>query len=122
MLSYFSHVQFFGTLIDCTTPGSSAYGYSRQAYYSGLPCPPPGDLPYSGIEPKSLKSPALADRFFTTGAIWEALVSKSDTTHHILLLHTPSSPGFLDTMLSCFSFSLINYTLSVAFAGYSSLP
>ena len=31
-------------------------GFSRQEYWSGLPCPPPGDLPYPGIEPRS---PAL---------------------------------------------------------------
>ena len=31
-------------------------GFSRQKYWSGLPCPPPGDLPDPGIEPKS---PAL---------------------------------------------------------------
>ena len=29
-------------------------GFSRQEYWSGLPCPPPGDLPNSGIEPGSL--------------------------------------------------------------------
>ena len=28
--------------------------FSRQEYWSGLPCPPPGDLPNSGIEPASL--------------------------------------------------------------------
>ena len=28
-------------------------GFSRQEYWSGLPCPPPGDLPNSGIEPRS---------------------------------------------------------------------
>ena len=38
----------------------------------GLPCPPPGDLPNPGIEPMSLMSPALAGRFFTTHATWEA--------------------------------------------------
>ena len=31
-------------------------GFSKQEYWSGLPCPPPGDLPYPGIEPRS---PAL---------------------------------------------------------------
>ena len=31
-------------------------GFSRQEYWNGLPCPPPGDLPNPGIEPKS---PAL---------------------------------------------------------------
>ena len=28
-------------------------GFSRQEYWSGLPCPPPGDLPHPGIEPRS---------------------------------------------------------------------
>ena len=34
--------------------------FSRQEYWSGLPCPPPGDLSDPGIEPVSLMSPALA--------------------------------------------------------------
>ena len=45
--------------------------FSRQEYQSGLPCPSPGDLPDPGIELKSLTSPALAGRFFTTSATWE---------------------------------------------------
>ena len=40
--------------------------FTRQEYWSGLPFPTPGDLPDPGIEPASLASPALADRFFTT--------------------------------------------------------
>ena len=47
-------------------------GFSRQQYWSGLSCPPPGNLPDPGIEPRSLMSPALAGRFFTTSATWEA--------------------------------------------------
>ena len=47
-------------------------GASRQEYWSGLPCSPPGDLPDQGIEPASLRSLALAGRFFTASAIWEA--------------------------------------------------
>ena len=47
-------------------------GFSRQEYWGGLPCPPPGDLPNPGVEPTSLMVPALAGRFFTTGASWEA--------------------------------------------------
>ena len=34
-------------------------GSSRQAYWSGLPCPPPGHLPNPGFKPASLLSPAL---------------------------------------------------------------
>ena len=46
--------------------------FPNQVYWSGLPCPPPWDLPDPGIKPASLMSPALAGRFFTTSAIWEA--------------------------------------------------
>ena len=48
--------------------------FSRQENWSGLPSLPPGDLPDPGIEPVSLTSPALAGRFFTTSAPWEAHV------------------------------------------------
>ena len=35
--------------------------FPRQEYWSGLPCPPPGDLLDPGVKPVSLTSPALAD-------------------------------------------------------------
>ena len=41
-------------------------GLSRQEYWSGLPFPPPEDLPDPGTEGASLLSPVLAGRFFTT--------------------------------------------------------
>ena len=42
-------------------------GFPRQEYWSGLPFPPPGDLPDAGIKPKSLlASSALAGGFFMT--------------------------------------------------------
>ena len=41
-------------------------GFSRQEYWSGLPCPPPGDLHKTEIEPKSPVSPALTCGFFIT--------------------------------------------------------
>ena len=40
--------------------------FSRQEYWSGLPFPPPGDLPNPGIKPISPASPAVAGGFFTT--------------------------------------------------------
>ena len=48
-------------------------GLPRQEHWGGLPCPPLGDLPSPGIEPMSLTSSALAGRFFTTSATWEAI-------------------------------------------------
>ena len=61
-----SVAQLCPTLCDsmaCSPPGSSVLGFFRQEYWSGLPFPPPGDLPDPGIE---LVSPALADGFVTT--------------------------------------------------------
>ena len=57
-----------GGPMDCSPPASSSMGFSRQEYWSGLPCLPPGDLPNTGIKPASLMSPALAGGFFTTSA------------------------------------------------------
>ena len=49
--------------------------FPRQAYYSGLPFPTPGDLPDPEIEPVSLASPALADGFFTTAPVGKPIDS-----------------------------------------------
>ena len=57
-------------IIACQAPLS--VGFSRQEYWSGLPCSPPGDLPNAGIEPASLMSLALAGGFFITSTTWEA--------------------------------------------------
>ena len=72
MLSCFSHVQLFATLwtVACQAPLST--GFSRQEYWSVLPCPPPRDFPVPGFEPTCLMSPALGSMFFITSATWEA--------------------------------------------------
>ena len=72
MLSHLSRVRLFATpwTVACQAPLSM--GFSKQEHWSGLPCPPPGDLPDPGFEPKSLVFPALLGRFFTPSAIWEA--------------------------------------------------
>ena len=48
-------------------------GFFRHEYWSGLPCPSPGDLFDPGIKPESLKSPALSGRFFTTSTTWKTV-------------------------------------------------
>ena len=61
--------------MDCSPEEKQApllMGWSRQEYWSWLPCLPSGDLPKPGIELVSLLSPALAGNFFTTGTILEA--------------------------------------------------
>ena len=60
--------------MDHSLPGSYlSMGFSKQEYWNGLPCPPPGDLPDPGIEPASPESLALAGGFFTASAAWGAL-------------------------------------------------
>ena len=68
VLGHFSRVQHSETLWAVACQSSVSMRFSRQEYWSGLPCPPPEDLPDAGIEPVSLMSPALAGRFFTTSA------------------------------------------------------
>ena len=60
--------------LDCSPPGSSVHGFPRQKYWRGLPFPTSGDLCNPGIKPMSLVSPALAGKFFSISAIWEAQV------------------------------------------------
>ena len=80
MLSHFSHVLRV-TLWTAARQAPLSMGFSRQEYWSALPCPPLGDLPDPGIEPVSLTSPALAGGFFTISTTWEALS-----------IHCPSNP------------------------------
>ena len=64
MLSRFSRIQVCATQWTIARQAPLSMGFSRQAYWSGLPCPPPQDLPNPGIESTSLMSPALAGRLF----------------------------------------------------------
>ena len=56
-------------------------GFSRQEYWSGLPCSSPGDLPDPGTEPISFKSHALASRLFTTSTPWEVYKMRNKKAH-----------------------------------------
>ena len=59
--------------MDCSPPGSSSMGFSRQEYWSGLPFPPRGDLPDPRIELTSLMSLASAGKFFTTSTTFKGV-------------------------------------------------
>ena len=73
--------------------------FPRQEYWSGLPFPPPGDLPDSGTEPAS---PALAGRFFTAELVGSMLLLLLSRFSHVRLCATsqtaahqaPPSLGF----------------------------
>ena len=67
VLSHFHRVQLFVTLWTVAQQAPLSMRFSRQEYWSGLLCPPPGDLPDPGIEPAS---PGLAGGFLTTGTTY----------------------------------------------------
>ena len=84
MLSCFSPVRLFATvwIVDHKSPLSMVF--SRQEYWSRLPCPPQGHdnkymvPPDAGIKPKSSVSPALqADSLLKTASFPSSSVSKS---------------------------------------------
>ena len=64
--------------MDCRPPVSLSMGFSRQEYWSGSLCPPPGHLPDPGTEPASLMFPALAGSFFTTRPTGKPIRLKKD--------------------------------------------
>ena len=66
MPSHFSRAGFFATLWTVAREPPPTEGFSRQEYWSGLLCPPPGSLPHPGIEPESPVYCVLAGGFFTT--------------------------------------------------------
>ena len=61
--------------VDHSLGSPLSMGFSRQEYWSGLPCPPPGHLPNPGIKFMSLMSLALEGGFFTTSTNREARMS-----------------------------------------------
>ena len=65
-----NRVQFFATPWTVALQGPLSMVFSRQEYWSGLPCPSPGDLLDPGIKFSSLASPALVGIFTSTS--WEA--------------------------------------------------
>ena len=71
----FSCFPLLATLWTAAWQAPLSLGFSRQQYWSGLPCPPPGDLPDPGIVATS-----LAGGVFTTGITCSTLTKGKDKT------------------------------------------
>ena len=69
--------------MDYRLPGSSSTEFSRQEYWSGLPCPPPRDLSNTGIEPASLVSPTLQEDSLLL-SYWEAQEQSRCSIKHLI--------------------------------------
>ena len=84
-------------------------GFSRQEHWSGLPCPPPGDLPNPGTEPTSPAVPALAGRSL------EVILDKQDKQRKTrnILWHNNSSSAHIRVQNEC----LKKKKLDIQFSG-----
>ena len=74
-------------------------GFPRQGYWSGLPFPPPGDLPNPGIK---LESPAMAGRFPTSEPPGKAQVKDilpQKESHLVQALWRPSQQDLEKTVI-----------------------
>ena len=67
VLSRFSCVRLCDS-VNSSPQGSLVYGILQAIILEWVAMPPPGNLPDPGVEPVSLKSPALGSRFFTTNS------------------------------------------------------
>ena len=92
VLSHFSRVQFSVTLWALAHQAPLSVGYSRQEYWSGLPCPFPVDLPNPGIEHPSLASPALQADSLALSHLGAPL------SGYVLCLVTQSCPTLFNPM------------------------
>ena len=72
------HVQLFVTLQTVAQQAPPSMEFSKQEYWSGFLCPPPGDLLDAGIKPVSLTSAALGRGFFTNSATWKGITNSMD--------------------------------------------
>ena len=72
VLNHFGRVWLFVTLWTVAHRLLCPWRFSRQKYWVGLPCLPPGDLLNPGIKPTTLISPTLAGGFFNTSTTWES--------------------------------------------------
>ena len=84
MLNRFRSSWLFATLWIVARQASASMGFSRQEYWSGLPCTPPGDLRDPGIELASLMCFALAGGFFTTSTTWETQKCSQQTLSYLI--------------------------------------
>ena len=115
VFSRFSHVRLFVIPWTVAHQVPLPVGFSRQEYWSGLPCPPSGDLPESGIKPKSLMSSALTGRFLNTSATWEAhqhlvsiLMCEELGSHHTHLCNKKNLDNLKNQWLLLYP--LVNWT------------
>ena len=122
-LGHFDRVQLFVTSWIVAHQAPLTMGFSRQEYWSGLPCPPPENLPDPKIKPTSLMSPALAGVFFTTKLLGKPLSWYklwASLSRLILIFSIPGLCSWEGPMVqkACFLFFFLTLQYCIGFAIY----
>ena len=91
-----SHVWLCATLWTVARQAALSMGFSRQEHWSGLPFPPPGDLPDPGTKPGSPTAPVLTPLYHWATreapcvlGQWEMSISHSPPVHRLTLCPHP---------------------------------
>ena len=115
MLVLLSRVRLFTTPWTVAFQAPLSMEFSRQEYWSGLPFPPPGDLPYPGVKLGLLHCRQILYHLSHQGSIYytfsQIIKFKRLSSAIISLPITPSS--YKMTILSIVSFSHINALANV---------
>ena len=106
LLSCFSHVWLFVTLWTIVRQAPLSMEFSRQEYWRGLPCPPPGELSDPGIEPESPAAPALQVDYLLLSHWW--------SPDQLILSHLPQS-SLLPTQIPAYFLVCILWRLLLCF-------
>ena len=104
LLSHFGHVRLFETLWTVIRQAPLSMGFSRQEYWSGLPCPPSGALPNPGIAPRSpaLQVDSLASKSLQTSEIFERKRYLPFQDSSMISLGVLLLPEYLDVNITFF--------------------
>ena len=92
--------------VTCQVPLPMKFSW-QECMLSGVPFPTPVDLPNPGIKPVSLESPALAGRFFTTSATWEAPIEPPGKPIYLSILLLKEISLFSFFSLLCLTFTIM---------------
>ena len=114
--SHFSPVWFLVTPCTAARQAPLSMGFSKHECWSGLPCPPPEDLPGPGIKPMFLTSPAVAGGFFTTSAT----IVKAKSLSRVRLFVTPWTVAYQASQ--SMEFSRQEYWSGLPFPSPGDLP
>ena len=95
VLSRFSHIRLFVALWTVAHQAPLFMGFLRQEYWSGSPCPPPGDLPDPGST-LALNVSCIDRQIFHTSTTWETqlIMRSSHFGRHVHLLFYNSTVIF----------------------------